>query len=748
MDSWLELVTLCRKERKFILCENILRRLGAPLYSDEPNVDEDPRAKRVMFSSCKYQWDIGQRDTALAGLTRLTKSCEVFDPKMKLFKSICLLKCAEWMREQDGYSLNEVLNTVKEARDLTPDNYRVWHVWALLNYMQLQQTDWEEEDFIDGSTRPTQGIHRDSIEYDLQDLGRRSIRRVRSYSGASLANLTPGEMDLSNVYVTEAIRGFTRSLTLSQDQPIVFVLQDTLRLLTLWFSYGSKLDIFEVLNTEMDKVSADNWVAVLPQLIARMHVVTPTISDLLRKLLMKVAASHPQAIVCPILVAYNTSDEHQRGLASAIIQDLRLKRSQLVDDATMVSKELMRVAITPHELWNDGLEKAAKYYVTDKNLPGMMTVLMELHASLEPDKNDGGDFVGAMSKVGFTTLRDISFRHSYSRDLQEAYEFLMKFNRTARTTDLHQAWDIYHKVFKRISTQLKNFKNVFLNHVSPALCSATNLQLAVPGTYVNSQNVITISSFSTAVDVIASKQRPRKITMMGSDGVNYHFLLKGNEDLRQDERVMQLFGLINACLENDRSTRSRALGIVRYSVLPLSNNSGVIGWVENCDTLNQLIRQYRISRDVKINVEARLRASKAPDYDKLTLLQKVDVFKQVQEETTGQDLAKMLWLKSKSSDVWIERRANYMTSLAVMSMVGYILGLGDRHPSNLMLDRVSGRIVHIDFGDCFEVSMHRSVLPETVPFRLTRMMIAAMEASGIEGTYKFTCERVSTFNIT
>ena len=36
---------------------------------------------------------------------------------------------------------------------------------------------------------------------------------------------------------------------------------------------------------------------------------------------------------------------------------------------------------------------------------------------------------------------------------------------------------------------------------------------------------------------------------------------------------------------------------------------------------------------------------------------------------------------------------------SVMSMAGYILGLGDRHPSNLMLDRVSGRVVHIDFGE-------------------------------------------------
>jgi Phosphatidylinositol 3- and 4-kinase len=62
-----------------------------------------------------------------------------------------------------------------------------------------------------------------------------------------------------------------------------------------------------------------------------------------------------------------------------------------------------------------------------------------------------------------------------------------------------------------------------------------------------------------------------------------------------------------------------------------------------------------------------------------------------------------------------------------MSMVGYILGLGDRHPSNLMLDRFSGKILHIDFGDCFEVAMQRDKFPERVPFRLTRMLVNAME---------------------
>lgn len=41
-----------------------------------------------------------------------------------------------------------------------------------------------------------------------------------------------------------------------------------------------------------------------------------------------------------------------------------------------------------------------------------------------------------------------------------------------------------------------------------------------------------------------------------------------------------------------------------------------------------------------------------------------------------------------------------------------MLGLGDRHPSNLMLDRYSGKLLHIDFGDCFEASMHREKFPE------------------------------------
>lgn len=64
------------------------------------------------------------------------------------------------------------------------------------------------------------------------------------------------------------------------------------------------------------------------------------------------------------------------------------------------------------------------------------------------------------------------------------------------------------------------------------------------------------------------------------------FLLKGHEDLRQDERAMQLFGLVNALLMHDKHTGNLDLSIRRYAVLPLSPSAGLISWVHNCDTLH------------------------------------------------------------------------------------------------------------------------------------------------------------------
>jgi FKBP12-rapamycin complex-associated protein len=267
---------------------------------------------------------------------------------------------------------------------------------------------------------------------------------------------------------------------------------------------------------------------------------------------------------------------------------------------------------------------------------------------------------------------------------------------------MNKAWDIYYTVFRRINKQLPALTKLELNQCSPALSCARSLELGVPGSYRVDGTYVKIEKFISSVQVITSKQRPRKITIRGSDGKDYVFLLKGHEDLRQDERVMQLFGLVNALLERDRQTKKHDLRIQRYAISPLSHNCGLVGWVPHTDTLHSLIRDYRSSKKVPLNLEHREMLKLAPDYDMLTVMQKVEVFTDALSRTTGKgnDLYEILWLKSTNSEEWLERRTKYTRSLAVMSMVGYILGLGDRHPSNLMLDKLSGRVLHIDFGEC------------------------------------------------
>ena len=83
----------------------------------------------------------------------------------------------------------------------------------------------------------------------------------------------------------------------------------------------------------------------------------------------------------------------------------------------------------------------------------------------------------------------------------------------------------------------------------------------------------------------------------------------------------------------------------------------------------------------------------------------------------------------------------YSGSLAAMSMVGHVLGLGDRHLDNILIDFCGGDIVHIDYNVCFDKGQ-RLKIPEIVPFRLTHMIEAALGLTGIEGSFRANCEAV------
>ena len=702
---WIRFASMCRKSGRTHLAHKILRQLiGMDDYTHQQNEGRinlrhlimgrgdisDPGSEtnpQVVYAYLKYLWECdGDRSSALRAMKlyarHLTQMPETAENSKLLAR--CYYKSSNWEKQlltenssEDYYKA--ILDGYLAATSYDKTWHKAWHGWALMNFEMAAA--WE----------------------------RKNVGLIR-----------PGTSRI-NPYIVPAIQGFFRSISLSN----INSLQDSLRVLTLWFKYGSSAEINAAVGDGFFSVPVDNWLQVIPQLIARIHVTSPQVRRLVHHVLSDIGKHHPQALVYSLAVAAKSQNVTRRTAAVAILDRMRAHSATLVDQALLVGQELIRVAILWEEMWHEALEEASKLYFGEHNIPAMFGVLEPLHELVER---------------GSKSARESLFIQFYGHELKEARELGIRYKQTGNSNDLNAAWDLYYQVFRRINKALPQLKGLELETVSPKLLNCRNLELAIPGTYRADREVVRISSVDGQVGVIASKQRPRKLIMHGSDGEKHLFLLKGHEDLRQDERVMQLFGLINALLKNDAETHKRHLGIERFSVIPLSQNTGLISWLPRCDTMHTLIKNYREARGMPLSLEHRNMLAFAPDYDHLTKLQKMEVFSGSIKSTDGGDLARAFWLMSGSAESWLERRTNYSRSLAVMSMAGYVLGLGDRHPSNLMFDQVSGKIVHIDFGDCFEVAMQRDRFPEKVPFRLTRMLVRAMEASGVEGTFRITCE--------
>jgi FKBP12-rapamycin complex-associated protein len=734
MEMWIKFANLCRKNQRMGLAEKSLNSLlntnekvGEYIKTDGIFESSYP----VAYATFKFIWATGDMENALSNLQRF--SSKVSDDLQARSRELSTRPRESQMNgttiiegRNDFVNPNITSNTTQEQKQLAED-------YKLLAKCYLKQGEWQTA-LIDGDWQHeyVQGIltsYNDATKYN-----RNWYKAWHAWALANFEVITSFSFhgDRENVelasniihgHVVPAIEGFFKSISLSSSSS----LQDTLRLLTLWFAHGNHAEVNTAITEGVGTVSVDTWLEVIPQLLARINQPNQRVRASIHKLINEVGRAHPQAMVFPLTVSMKSDVSRRSRSAAQLMDAMRQHSAVLVEQADLVSHELIRIAVLWHEQWHEGLEEASRLYFGDHNINAMIETLAPLHAMLDR---------------GAETLREISFIQSFGRELKEAHDWCNSFRQTQDLADLNAAWDLYYQVFRKINRQLPSLMSLEMQYVSPKLKKVSDLELAVPGTYQCNKPIIRIAKFDSVATVIQSKQRPRKLLLYGNDGNSYQYLLKGHEDIRQDERVMQLFALCNTLLANDTECRKRHLNIQRYAAIPLSTQSGLLGWVPNSDTMHVLIREYRESRKILLNIEHRIMLQMAPDYDSLTLMQKVEVFGYALDNTTGQDLYRVLWLKSKSSEAWLGRRTNYTRSLATMSMVGYILGLGDRHPSNLMLDRITGKIVHIDFGDCFEVAMHREKYPERVPFRLTRMLTYAMEVSNIEGTYRTVCEHV------
>ena len=230
---------------------------------------------------------------------------------------------------------------------------------------------------------------------------------------------------------------------------------------------------------------------------------------------------------------------------------------------------------------------------------------------------------------------------------------------------------------------------------------------------------------------------PKIVKFRMSNGTIKRVLMKGsNDDLRQDAIMEQVFTQVNNILVQNEELRKAKLRIRTYKVIPLGPRAGIIEFVNNSVSLHQILQSYHKSDELSFKdarramkgVQTKSNAERLQIYNKITSM-------------IHPQLRNFFFDNFKDYNEWFIAKKYYTRGIATNSVVGYILGLGDRHLNNILLDSVTGEPIHIDLGIAFDQGK-LLMIPELVPFRLTRDIIDGFGITGVEGLFKRSCERV------
>lgn len=254
------------------------------------------------------------------------------------------------------------------------------------------------------------------------------------------------------------------------------------------------------------------------------------------------------------------------------------------------------------------------------------------------------------------------------------------------------------------------------------------------------RHVPRMRTFSPIIKVMQSKARPKilKAQVVSAEAVSkitdrttgkkenngcfdigeIHFLVKqeAKGDLRKDARVQELNNVVNRLLATSTAGRTvnqrRPLRLRTFAVTCLSEDTGILEWVPDTSSFRSLIGK---AYNPQVNTfsprrrGARLANLGDPmlrrDYEKCqeiffvskNLKGAAKMFEELCLKTNPPLLFWWFVQAFENPNAWYEARTRFTRSSAAWAAVGHVLGVGDRHAENILVDTSSGECVHVDF---------------------------------------------------
>ncbi|KAG0072080.1 Serine/threonine-protein kinase smg1 [Linnemannia elongata] len=551
----------------------------------------------------------------------------------------------------------------------------------------------------------------------------------------------------------------------------------TLRLLRLLAKHGGQL--YDVFHENLVDINVSPWTNIIPQLFARLDHPEQPVQSLIADLLCKIGLQFPQLIVFHCVVGANSAHNSacQRRLLRFIGEFLTKSHPELVSQVEHLIRELERITVLWEEIWYK------KIMSSISELKNTLQELTEQYQGLDAISGLGLEDKHAVMLDNYqqsvlpllVPLESLQEAHSVPESNHERW-FVSTFKGRIQSTLLAlrspKSWDnlfeglnLLKEICMDIGKEISGTRILKLSDLSPELSAIQSSQIAIPSP--DQGTGVTIQSFDQQVVVIPTKTKPKKLTLLGSDGKRYTYLFKGLEDLHLDERVMQLLRISNGMLQRDKESSIRHLNARHYAVVPLSDNSGMIQWVESTVSIFTIIAKWQHREQMCARwmnddsstapLQAPPRATELYNEKAMLALKKaglpsnhprrnwpksilLDLYHEMASETPADLLEREIWASSPTPAEWWQKSVRFARSTAVMSMIGYVIGLGDRHLDNILIDFTTGDLVHIDYNVCFEKGK-RLRIPEIVPFRLSRNMLTSLGVTGVEGNFRIGCEQ-------
>jgi len=226
----------------------------------------------------------------------------------------------------------------------------------------------------------------------------------------------------------------------------------------------------------------------------------------------------------------------------------------------------------------------------------------------------------------------------------------------------------------------------------------------------------------------STKQHVHRITMIGSDGKEYKFLLQlaAPYSTRTDERSAQMQFIMGKTLRGDIRACRRGLIVRPNVVIPLAQRMRMSATQDSHQSMESILHcVQRSTIDLPTHFQEMVdeRVSKIGDIDndaRLTAEKnaKLEVYTEIcQHHMSSDNLTKYMMQILPSTESLCQFRKEFASHLAANSVLQYALAAVERTPTRFVLCNKTGQVLAHDLRSSYN---HGLLENQAVPFRLTR----------------------------